>query len=323
MTAVHELTVPQPIPDTAIEKRVCFRVPGSTANLGPGFDALGLALTTYNTVTFSLLKTDDPGIPPVTLSEQSSRSIPGDRSNLIFQIMEPLVPSEQLKRVRIHIDSEIPTGSGLGSSGSATIAALAGADALIDRQVNHPSILDRAFVIEGHPDNVGASLYGGFVVGISAGKRSARIEKFDWPAQWHTFFVVPQRELLTSEARAVLPKRVPLADAVHNIGRTALLVAAVVQKDEEALRAALHDRLHEPYREHLLPELPPLRRIGQAHGALGCVLSGAGPTIMLIAQEKQAPTLLFALQEWADGQKNRPRILSLQVDQAGLRQING
>ncbi|MBS1998778.1 MAG: hypothetical protein JSS86_20780, partial [Cyanobacteria bacterium SZAS LIN-2] len=146
----------------------------------------------------------------------------------------------------------------------------------------------------------------------------ALTSRLNWPDKWHTLIVVPPYELSTHEARRVLPKRVEMSQAVNNVQRTGLLIGAVVNGDDDILREALSDQLHEPYRIHLVPELQALRRELPALPVLGCVLSGAGSSSLVIVHEKHKAEVKTYLEDWAQKRKQKPQILDLTVDKKGL-----
>jgi homoserine kinase len=306
-----------------VKHRLTVRVPGSTSNLGPGFDTLGLALTIYNTVTFDLLEENDPSIPLIQLVGSTDVSLPVDGSNHIFAVLRQELGEDNkeiLDRTRITIDSAIPIGSGLGSSGTVTLAAIWAAQRLAGITPVTQQLLESATRIEGHPDNVSPSLLGGFTVSaVNKETKRVLVEELPWPANWHTIFVVPQRSVSTKHARSVLPETVDLQDAVHNVQRSSLLVAAVAKSDGAMLTHALDDKLHEPYRAELVPELTELRQLLRKQPALGCVLSGAGPSIMVVVDSRFLNEVLTVLQDWAATKAEQPRILNLQVDHSGLQ----
>lgn len=172
-----------------------------------------------------------------------------------------------------------------------------------------------------HPDNVAACLLGGFIVsGYRQKGNRAICQRLNWPEQWRTLVVVPPYELSTQEARRVLPRRVNMGQAVaKNLQRTGLLIAAVVNQDEDTLREALLDELHEPYRIHLVPELQALRRDLASMPALGCVLSGAGSSSLVIVHERDHAEIKTYLHDWAEKRQHKPQILDLSVDTKGLQ----
>jgi len=321
--------VTQSMKETQREKKnvarsVTVRVPGATSNLGPGFDTLGLAMNVYNTVTFDVLEHDDKSVPLITLSERTNQKLPSDATNQIYQLLanELGAHAQLLSRVRMHIDCTVPIGAGLGSSGAAALSALWAADALRDLAYDEKQLLRRAVAVEGHPDNVSPSLLGGFTVSAVSKSRDVLVKKLAWPDDWRPIFVVPVRELSTKHARSVLPRLVPRMDAVHNVQRVALLLAAVAAKDETLLFEALDDKLHEPYRASLVPELAELRKLSRHSEVYGCVLSGAGPTIMLLTHSRSLNNVSGILEDWAAAQQQQPQILKLEVDNQGLKQID-
>jgi homoserine kinase len=213
-------------------------------------------------------------------------------------------------------------GKGLGSSAAAVMGAVWAAFALNDSAAvpDHSTMLAEATALEGHSDNVSASLLGGMVV-CSKSQRSRQIvtQKMLWPREWCPIAVVPPYVLSTKKSRSVLPRTVTREDAVHNIQKVSLLMAAVANRDEDALKEALHDKLHEPYRETLVPELPAVRKLLSDFPILGCVLSGAGSSILTLVNQRHRAQVLQCLNEWASNQQDAPDVLDLQVDQEGLR----
>ncbi|MBS2006223.1 MAG: homoserine kinase [Cyanobacteria bacterium SZAS TMP-1] len=329
--------------------RLTMRLPGSTTNLGPGFDTLGLALGVYTTVTFEVGNESNGFLankPLVTLKGPLAQGLSATEDNLIFKVfrdnftgnLEKLaaIGSENssdiasLSRTRnssditsifkITIETDIPLARGLGSSSTAILAALWAAQTFSSPAApDRDQILASAARLEGHPDNVAACLMGGFIIsGYTQKGNRALTSRLNWPDKWHTLIVVPPYELSTHEARRVLPKRVEMSQAVNNVQRTGLLIGAVVNGDDDILREALSDQLHEPYRIHLVPELQALRRELPALPVLGCVLSGAGSSSLVIVHEKHKTEVKTYLEDWAQKRKQKPQILDLTVDKKGL-----
>jgi homoserine kinase len=312
-------------PGTSLKgKQLTVRVPGSSANLGAGFDALGLSLGIYTNLTFQLLDQEDLSIPLITLRGPIANSLPADQSNLIYRVLAHLWKDypNLLSRIRIQIESDIPLGAGMGSSATAILGSVWAAYTLTDQYPDVGAMLAQASAIEGHPENLAASLLGGLVVcGDSFDEQRIVTQKLTWPSDWRTIVVVPQYTLTTHEARSVLPKEVSLQDAIYNIQRTALLVSAVTNHDENAMSEALHDRLHEPYRDSLVPELGHLRRRLAQSPIIGCVLSGAGSSVLVIVKDKNRGEILQQLETWAQAQAKPPDILDLNIDSKGLQEI--
>jgi homoserine kinase len=313
---------------TAVRK-LTIKAPGSTANLGPGFDALALALSVYCTLRFEVLDHDDKNVPLITLKSDLLDDIPTDQSNMIYQVISSVwrADPELLTRVRITIESDIPPGKGLGSSAAAAIGAVCAAYALAGNDDDHKAILAdgkamlaEGMKLEGHVDNISASLLGGLVACTYSDSRRAVItQKLLWPPDWSPIVVVPPYVLSTKKSRSVLPQTVSRADAVNNVQKVSLLLAAVANRDEEAMQEALHDRLHEPYRMELVPELGAVRKLLADLPILGCVLSGAGSSILVLVNRRHRRQVLQCLRDWAGSQSKSPDILDLQVDQEGLR----
>ncbi len=302
-------------------KKLTMRLPGSTTNLGPGFDTLGLALSVYTTVTFERLEQKRaPGQSLITLKGTAAQSLPANEDNLIYKqfCQNYSGPTDD---IALTIETDIPLARGLGSSSTAILAALWAAQAFSSSAApDREQILASAARIEGHPDNVAACLLGGFIVsGYRQKGNRAICQRLNWPEQWRTLVVVPPYELSTHEARKVLPRRVSMGQAVKNLQRTGLLIAAVVNQDEDTMSEALLDELHEPYRIHLVPELQALRRDLTSLPILGCVLSGAGSSSLVIVHERHHGEIKSYLQDWADRRQHKPQILDLSVDTKGLQ----
>ncbi len=298
-----------------------MRLPGSTTNLGPGFDTLGLALSVYTTVTFERLEQKrTPEQSLITLRGAAAQSLPANEDNLIYKqfCQNYSGPTEDIV---LTIETDIPLARGLGSSSTAILAALWAAQAFSSSAApDRDQILAQAARLEGHPDNVAACLLGGFIVsGYRQKGNRAICQRLSWPEQWRTLVVVPPYELSTQEARRVLPRRVSMSQAVKNLQRTGLLIAAVVKQDQDTLREALLDELHEPYRIHLVPELQALRRDLASLPVLGCVLSGAGSSSLVLVHESNHAEVKSYLNDWAEKRQYKPQILDLSVDTKGLQ----
>ncbi len=253
------------------------RVPASSANLGPGFDALGLALGIYLECRFRKSET-----LRITASGRDADSIPCGPENLIWQTA--LQVAEQMRQpippVELHIQNDIPLGKGLGSSAAALTAGVVIADELLGLGWKPLRILDEAARLEGHPDNVAACTLGSIVASAVDSGGVARAVRIDLPSKFGVAVVVPDFVLPTSKARAVLPEQYSKADAVFNVQRAALLIAALATGTVSAFPAALEDRFHQPYRAPLVPGLDEILKL-RAPGLLGCALSGAGPSILV------------------------------------------
>jgi len=250
-------------------------VPASSANLGPGFDVLAAALALHLEV-----EVEETG----SFAVETALDVPRDRSNLVVRAFERLHPADDFT---FRLRSEIPLEGGLGSSAAAIVAGLMAADHLFELDAD---LFAAAVEIEGHPDNVAASLHGGFV--ICAGGRVAR---FDAPAGLEGVLVVPEQAVRTADARAALPNEVPMADAIFNTGHAATLVLGLCSGDWDLVARGLADRLHQPRRQSLYPASMEIIERAPDLGALGATISGAGPTVLLWSHYEQTGGLVERL----------------------------
>jgi homoserine kinase len=253
------------------------RVPASSANLGPGFDALGLALSIYLTCRFR--RSDSLAIQ---VEGRDAASIPSSPENLIWQTALSVAESHgmQMPPIELQIRNQIPVGKGLGSSAAALTAGVVIADHLLDLRWKPLRILDEAARLEGHPDNVAPCTLGSIVASAIDSGGVTRAVRLDLPQRFGIGIVVPDFDLPTVKARAVLPASYSREDAVFNVQRASLLIAALATGSTWAFPAALEDRFHQPYRAPLVPGLDEILKL-RAPGLLGCVLSGAGPSILV------------------------------------------
>jgi homoserine kinase len=258
-------------------KHTRVRVPASSANLGPGFDALGLALGVYLDCGFR--RSDQLSI---TVAGRDAQSISTGDDNLIWQTALAVArdTDRTLDPIALDIVNEIPLGKGLGSSAAALTAGVVIANELLSLDWDLHRILDEAARIEGHPDNVAACVFGSIVASAIDSEGIARAVRLTLPETFGIAVVVPDFVLPTTEARTVLPATYSREDTVFNVQRSALLIAALAMGDTSAFPAALEDRMHQPYRARLVPGLDDMTRL-RAPGLLGCALSGAGPSILV------------------------------------------
>jgi homoserine kinase len=263
------------------------RVPASSANLGPGFDVLAVALARH--LELEVVETG-------TFSVRTDLDVARDRGNLVVRAFERLHPADDFE---FRIRSTIPLSGGLGSSAAAIIAGLMAADHLFELDAD---LLALGIELEEHPDNIGAALHGGFVVCEEAGE--IRIHGFEPPMGLEAVLVVPHDAVRTAAARAALPQAVPMRDAVFNIAHASTLMLGLLRADWELIAAGLADRLHQPYRAHLYPRSAELLERARELGALGATISGAGPTVLVWCHYEQTGSVAAALtrrcEEWAE-----------------------
>ncbi|MCY9663748.1 homoserine kinase [Paenibacillus alginolyticus] len=263
-------------------KKVRVKVPASTANLGPGFDSLGMALNLYAWIDMAISEQTT-----IHLIGDQMNGIPTDKSNLIYKVAQMVFEQADVAHPELDIAmySDIPLTRGLGSSASAIVGALAGANALIGNKLTQYELFQIASRLEKHPDNVGASLFGGIVVAFWDGEKaeSIRIEPDD---NLEVLVAIPAFQLSTEKARSVMPKQVAMKDAVFNLSHSSLLVAALSTGNLGMIRHAMKDALHQPYRAELIPGMKTLLEQAENHGALGVALSGAGPTMLALVDAR-------------------------------------
>ena len=296
--------------------RVHVRVPATSANLGPGFDALGLALALRNEVEAA----EADGVS-VRIEGEGAGRLPAGADNVVARGVRLAFDAagRAFKGVALRCVNRIPTARGLGSSAAAWVGGLVAGNALLGEPLDRDALLALAARAEGHPDNVAAALLGGLTVSCVDGDRVTAIA-LPVPADVRWVVLVPSVSSSTAEARAVLPASVPRADAVFNVQRVALLLAALSTGRLAALSLALDDRLHQPYRLRLFPWMPAVVEGARAAGALGCVLSGAGPALLAPVVGDAAPVaraMEVALR--AAGIAGTARVYAVEVDGAVRR----
>jgi homoserine kinase len=276
--------------------------PATTANLGPGYDCLGMALDIWNTVEVEPLP--DGATPSVNVSGEGAGELEAGPENLVYRSMEFLYRElgRSMPPLRIHCENDIPLARGLGSSAAAIAGGLAAANALSGSEFAPRDLLEMAATIEGHPDNVAAAVMGGLqlVVTIAhdTGESTLYTVPVSVPAELHAVVFIPETRIATADARAVLPQQLSVADAVHNMARVALLVAGMATNHPEYLAIATQDKLHQPYRQPLFPAMKLLMKAAMDAGALGAFLSGSGSTVLALTQGREM-TVAYEMAEAA------------------------
>jgi len=267
------------------------RVPASSANLGPGYDSMAAAVSLH--LDLEVEETGEYSFDPGGLE------VPTGRENLVVRAFETLHSADG---IAFRLRSQIPLARGLGSSAAAIVAGLFAADHLFELALSKEEMLVRATELEGHPDNVAAAIYGGFV--ICAGEDGPTAARFDPPEGLEGIVVIPPEEVSTERAREAIPAEVPLADAVANVSAAALLVLGLRSADLDLVSRGLADRIHQPRRRGLFPRSMEIVDAAAELGALGATISGAGPTVLVWTTWQEAGNVAAAVQErwggWAE-----------------------
>jgi homoserine kinase len=297
--------------------RFRLRLPATSANLGPGFDAAAVALDFYLEIEaepaaeFSIFAT---GRNREQCSRLEDNLILGIYKDLLVDNARPVIP------LVIRMANDIPLGMGCGSSAAGRLAAIALAVHFGRLDWSSERIVEEAAVLEGHPDNAAACWLGGFVTTASAG-RKVHIARVEPPAEWRAIVVLPTEPLATSKARAVLPANYSRADVVANIQSVSLLGLAFAQARGDLLRVAMRDRIHQPYRASICPLLGCLLPLAGEQGILGAALSGAGPSVLVIVgNEGSVPQAAAAIREAMKGQM-KPELKVCRFESKGASQF--
>ena len=257
-------------------KRVTIRVPATTANLGPGFDAFGCALSLYTDVTF---EETECGLEITGCDEEFSGP---DNLAYVSYCAALATMSEELRGVKIHIDAQIPVCRGLGSSAALLVAGAMGANVLRGNKLSTQGLLNITNAMEGHPDNLAPAFFGGLTASMVDNGLPVCVN-FPLHPDWEFLALVPDFDLPTSLARQALPTEYNRADAVYNIAHGALVLKALELGDEKLLRNAMQDRIHQPYRKKMIADYDKIESLIRTTGAAFC-LSGAGPTLLCITR---------------------------------------
>lgn len=283
---------------------VVVRVPATSANLGPGFDCLGLAVGLYLTVRAEQSEADH-------FYYSGCGALPDSPDSLLHQGFRAALQELDLGPlpVTFHVNNPIPLARGLGSSSAALVAGVAAADALTGSRLGREGVFQLAARIEGHPDNVAPAVFGGFTVS-AAHEAGFTTRSLPLPPAWHYLFAVPPFELHTDETRRLLPTSYSQADVIHSSSRTALWALAVATADTALLRVASQDVLHQPYRAPLLPLMNDTISAALQQGALAAYLSGAGPALAAVCLAADLPDVREALSGYAGAEG---QVLELQA----------
>ena len=271
------------------ERRRLVRVPASSANLGPGYDVLAAALSAN--LELEVTETGRFGV------DAGGLPVPEDRSNLCVRAFERLHGADGL---HFELRGEIPVAAGLGASAAAIVAGLLAAEHLYELAIEHDALLEHAVALEGHPDNVAAALYGGFVV-CSSRDGVTRATRLDPPEGVEAVVVIPEGQVRTEEARSAIPDEIPLDDAISNIAASSLLVLGIERSDLSLIERGLEDRIHQRRRAALYPRSMELVERAPELGAIGATISGAGPSVLVWTLWQSTGKVVEAMREHTEG----------------------
>ena len=306
--------------------KVNVKVPASSANIGPGFDCLGMALPLYNIITIEETVLPGTGIEINIMSKDESidestfENIPKDENNLVYKAIEMLYNSigQEPSELRINIQTGIPIARGLGSSSSIVVGGLLAANELLGRPADEKALLAIATEVEGHPDNVAPAILGGLVLATQEDDGTLSYCKLDWPDEWDITVCVPEFQLATEISRSVLPKEVPMQDAIFNAKHLGMMIQAINTKDSKLMKLAMKDRLHQPYREKLVPGMHEIMEaFKHEDGVLGCVLSGAGPSLLIVSYKYDLDKIKSIVKETWELQNIKSEIKTFKIENEG------
>ena len=306
--------------DSSENTMVEICLPASTSNLGAGFDCFGLALNLHLTIRGKIAPNAKDECRIRTTGLRENATLPKNSTNLIYRAMAFAASREKFKLPPVHltVHNEIPLASGLGSSAAAIVGGIKLASILTAHELTEQKIQSLAAEFEGHPDNVGAAVYGGFVISCIGGRGEALAVKSEWPSDIKVVVVSPRSQVSTQAARAQLPRTVARSDAIFNLQRASLFAAALKNKRYDLLWDAMQDRLHQTRRESLVPGIREALAVGKRNGLLGVALSGAGPSVVALVTE-DAEQNGKAIAECFKRQKQHTSVRVLEADNQGCR----
>lgn len=289
------------------------KVPATTANMGPGFDSIGMALKMYNIVFAEEIES---GLEIII--QEGDKNTPTDERNLIYQTIRYFYKEigQKMPGIRIIQQDQIPHTRGLGSSAACIVAGLHIANALSKSFFSKEELVQMAAQLEGHPDNTTPAILGGMTIG-AMNETDMKYVKVNVPENLHFAVMIPDFPLSTEVARSVLPKKIDLKDGIFNASRAALLAASMITGDVDNLSMAMEDRFHEPYRMELIPGMKEIFAEAKKHGAKGVFLSGAGPTI--IAVIKHVVPFRREMVSYLANLDHKWQVQMLQADQSGAK----
>ncbi len=306
----------------SVVSSVCVTVPATTANLGPGFDCIGAALTLYNELKFTREEVNPNKKLAISVTGAEAAKVTTDESNLIYQAFVKLFQhiEQTPPPVKIEIQLGVPLARGLGSSATAIVGGLIGANVLAGEVLTPAQIMELAITMEGHPDNVVPALLGGCRLAATS-DTGWEICDIPWCKDVIPVVAIPDFELSTSEARQVLPTQVSRGDAIFNTAHLGLLLRGLETGNQNWLRAALQDKLHQPYRKKLINNYDAINAAALSAGAYGMVISGAGPTLLALTNTANSQNVTAAMAHEWQNKGIKAEVQTLQIDNKGATSL--
>ena len=299
---------------------VVVDVPATTANLGPGFDCLGAALDLNNQFQLKVLDGGAERFELIIESKEGSH-LRGGPDNLVYRAAQRVWRGVGMQPIALEarVQLAVPPARGMGSSATAIVAGLMGANALAGEALGKEKLLELAIDIEGHPDNVVPSLLGGLCLTAQAASRRWRVVRCEWHENVQAVVAIPSIRLSTADARRAMPKQIVVPDAVSNLGSLTLLLQGLRSGNGDLITDGMHDRLHEPYRWPLIQGGSAVRKAAMDAGAWGCVISGAGPSLLALCPPDKGRAVAEAMEKSWEQEGVQTRALPLKLQSGGSR----
>ncbi|MBI5573678.1 MAG: homoserine kinase [Elusimicrobia bacterium] len=301
-------------------KTIKIKIPATTANFGSGFDVLGAALKLYNEIEINVRspKSEVRGLK-IEIVGEGKDTLPGNEKNVVVRSMNAVFSiCKKFPQVyHLRLTNRIPLARGLGSSAAARLGGIVAANELCGKKLSDDEIIQIVSKLEGHPDNVVPSFFGGLCICNFNGK-NVNYAKLKMPSDLKAVLCIPNFELFTDKARNILPKTIPYKDAVFNSSRVALFISAIVQKKYELLSIAMEDKLHQPYRKKLIPGMDDVFNSAKKSGAYGVCISGSGPTILAVSGQRSAVKIGNAMQKAFFGHRIISKYIICDFDNEGI-----
>ncbi len=302
-------------------KTIKIKIPATTANFGSGFDVLGAALKLYNEIEVSVYAdTRNDKKPTIEITGEGKGTLPRNEKNVVVQAMKLVfnICKKPLTTYHLRLTNRIPLARGLGSSAAARLGGIVAANEICGRKLSEDEVIQIVSKLEGHPDNVVPSFFGGLCVCNFNGK-NVKYAKLKMPSDLKAVLCIPDFELSTNKARNILPKTIPHKDAVFNSSRVALFMSAIIQKKYELLSIAMEDKLHQPYRKKLIPGMYDVFNFAKKSGAYGVCISGSGPTILAVSRQRSAIKIGKAMQKTFLKHNVKSKYIICDFDNEGIR----